>query len=134
MGGAAPGGRMLVAGQDRGTRERLRQILEADGHAVIEVANGVAGVALAMREMPDAVFVELELPALDGREMARRLRTNQDTQNVVLVALVRPGSTGQTPPAPDGEFDALVADPASDEADRLVREVAARAWARRHAA
>ena len=70
---------LLVVDDDETIRELVAAILECRGHAVYTAPHGAKGLSL-LREVPvDLLVTDLDLPLMDGRELARRGR------------LVRPG-------------------------------------------
>ncbi len=67
-------------------RKLARDILGAAGFQTLEAATGAEGIALAAAHVPDVVLVDLRLPDMDGTEVARRLRDDERTARVPLVA------------------------------------------------
>jgi two-component system KDP operon response regulator KdpE len=68
-------------------RRLLRACLERNGYAVVEAANGDAGIGEALRCLPDVVILDLGLPDMDGVDVLERLR---EWSNIpVLVLSVR---------------------------------------------
>ena len=55
-------------------REGIVDLLAGDGHQVVAVGDGVAGVEAGLRDPFDLVVLDLMLPRLDGMEVCRRLR------------------------------------------------------------
>ena len=45
---------------------------------IMEAANGVEGLAVASRERPDIIILDVTMPVMDGTEMLGRLKTNPD--------------------------------------------------------
>ncbi len=91
--GAATGARdedkptiLLIEDNDDG-REMMATMLNAYGYAVREAADGLQGVRLASSSPPDVALVDIGLPGIDGYEVARRLRDNESTQHIKLIAL-----------------------------------------------
>jgi CheY-like chemotaxis protein len=54
---------------------------------VLHAENGKAGVEMAIRERPDLILMDLELPVIDGWEASRQLKSNQLTRNIPIIAL-----------------------------------------------
>ena len=98
-----PRRRILIVEEDSHARELLRMMLEQDRHRVLEAADGVTGVMSALVDQPEIAFVGVDLPQLDGYEVARRIRANQDTQHIYLVALT--GRARDRVPAREAGFD-----------------------------
>jgi DNA-binding NarL/FixJ family response regulator len=68
-------------------RATARAVLEADGFTVVgEAAEGGEALAKAIELQPDLVLLDIQLPDLDGIEVARRLCANGDSPAVVLVS------------------------------------------------
>lgn len=66
--------RVLVVEDNADASFALRSLLELDGHAVASAADGEQGLALLLRERPQAAIVDIGLPGLSGYELARRSR------------------------------------------------------------
>jgi two-component system, cell cycle response regulator DivK len=66
----------------------LKMWLELDGRfEVLHAENGKAGVEMAIRERPDLILMDLELPVIDGWEASRQLKSNQLTRHIPIIAL-----------------------------------------------
>ena len=65
----------------------LKTRLERRGYEVLVATDGVQGIAIARKERPDLILMDLGLPFLDGWEAARRLKSSPDTQSIPIVAL-----------------------------------------------
>ena len=65
---------ILVADDNLTSRELMRVVLEASGHRVVEATNGREALDLIHREPPDVVFLDLQMPVLDGFCVVRQLR------------------------------------------------------------
>ena len=67
-------------------RDLVVQLLE-DDYEVIEAVNGEEAVALAGRERPDLILMDLSLPVMDGWEATRQIKANDDLKSVPVIAL-----------------------------------------------
>lgn len=83
--------RVLHIEDDPRNRLLVRKLLAADGHEVIDAADGLEGVRLAIAQRPDIVLVDLNIPGLDGFEVTLRLRTEASLQGVPIVAITAEG-------------------------------------------
>jgi CheY-like chemotaxis protein len=54
---------------------------------VLTAEDGEKGCAMAISELPDIIFMDLETPALDGWEAARRLKGSPQTRDIPIIAL-----------------------------------------------
>jgi CheY-like chemotaxis protein len=79
--------RVLHIEDDPRNRLLVRKLLLAEGHEVVDAADGVEGVRLALAERPDLVLVDINLPGLDGYEVTLRLRTEAALARVPIIAI-----------------------------------------------
>ena len=61
--------------------------LKKRGFAVSVAVDGAKGVAVAQRERPDIIIMDLHLPVLDGFEATRRLKADPATSAIPVIAL-----------------------------------------------
>ena len=61
--------------------------LEKNGFRVVTAGDGISALAMARREKPDLVILDLLLPGMDGREVCRELRRQSDVPIIMLTAL-----------------------------------------------
>ena len=78
-------GLVLVIEDDRSIAELVGLYLRRDGFGVHVEADGTAGLAAVRRLRPVAVVLDVGLPGLDGVEVCRRLRAEQDWTPVLFV-------------------------------------------------
>lgn len=83
--------RILHIEDDARNRLLVRKLLQADGHEVIDAADGLEGVRFALEKRPDLILVDINLPGLDGFEVTLRLRAEQSIQGVPIVAITAEG-------------------------------------------
>jgi len=78
--------RILVAEDDRKQADLIRRYLERDGHRATVVHDGRAAIDRVRRCSPDLLVLDLTLPAVDGLDVCRTLRSERDVPIVVLTA------------------------------------------------
>ncbi|MFO0758249.1 MAG: hybrid sensor histidine kinase/response regulator [Byssovorax sp.] len=83
--------RILHIEDDPANRLLVRKLLQNAGYEVIDAADGLEGVRLALAEPPDLVLVDLNIPGLDGFEVALRLRGEPALSGVPIVAITAEG-------------------------------------------
>jgi two-component system, NtrC family, nitrogen regulation response regulator NtrX len=81
-----PKSRILVIDDESAIRDSLKMTLEYEGYDVIGAATGQEGLALAEREAPDLVLLDVKMPGMDGIEVLERLRSMNDALPVVVVS------------------------------------------------
>ncbi len=62
-------------------------ILVSHGYEVVAAADGESGIARAVREQPDLILLDIQLPAMDGYEVASRLTSTPATAAIPIVAV-----------------------------------------------
>ncbi len=82
-----PEGGVLVIDDDADTRARIRTLLERDGWAVTEAADGREGLALFATARPGVVLLDLTMPVMDGFSVLAELRARPDGADVPVVVL-----------------------------------------------
>jgi two-component system, OmpR family, response regulator MprA len=79
-------GRVLVVEDDQEIADVLRRTLRQEGHEVRSAGDGEQALTAAAEFMPDVVILDLGLPKLDGVEVLRRLRADDDVPVLILTA------------------------------------------------
>jgi DNA-binding NarL/FixJ family response regulator len=78
---------VLIVDDHDGFRESASALLEAEGFSVVgAVADGDAALAAVERLRPEVVVLDVQLPDLDGFEVAERLSATPQSPSVVLVS------------------------------------------------
>ncbi|HEY2555925.1 MAG TPA: response regulator [Diaminobutyricibacter sp.] len=98
--------RVLIADDEQAIRLMCRVNLELDGIEVIEAADGVEAVGLALARQPDVAILDIRMPLLDGWQVADRLRASPATSAVALIFLT--AETGDDAKARARERGALL--------------------------
>jgi twitching motility two-component system response regulator PilH len=77
---------LLLVDDDKHAREGYQAYLSGHGFNVHAFEGGIDAMAAAKAEAPDIVVLDLELPDVDGWEVARRLKSDARTRNVPIIA------------------------------------------------
>jgi len=62
-------------------------MLEKHGYEVVQARDGREGIELAGRVKPDLILLDIQLPIMDGNEVARRLKADAETSDIPIVAV-----------------------------------------------
>src|SRR5882757_2094885 len=81
-----PKSRILVIDDEAAIRDSLRMTLEYEGYEFLGAATGQEGLAVAEREAPDLVLLDVKMPGIDGIEVLERLRNMNETVPVIVVS------------------------------------------------
>ena len=79
--------RVLVVDDEPAIRTICAEHLRVDGCEVLEASNGQEALELALAAAPDLMLVDVNMPLLDGFELAQALRADERTSRVPLVFL-----------------------------------------------
>ena len=78
--------RILVIDDEASIRDSLRVTLEYADYEVIGAATGQDGLALAERESPDLVLLDIKMPGTDGMEVLNRLHARDETLPIIMIS------------------------------------------------
>ena len=113
--------RVLLVDDYPDAREMYTEYLEFSGYEVIGAGNGLEALQRAVDASPDIILMDLSLPVMDGWEATRRLKADQRTASIPVVALTGHALAGISEGAKKAGCDAFVTKPCLPE--DLVREI-----------
>lgn len=79
--------RILYVEDNFQNKRLVRKILTAKGFEVLEADDGLTGVEMAAKEMPDLILMDISLPGIDGVEATQRIKAQGSTTHIPIVAL-----------------------------------------------
>ena len=77
--------KILVSDDDQNVRLLTRQCLEAEGMIVVEAADGHETLDVFVRERPDLVFLDVEMPGMTGLEVCERIRQLPQGESIPIM-------------------------------------------------
>lgn len=77
--------RILIVDDSPTETYRFKEILERNGHQVLEATNGADGVAVARAELPDLVLMDVVMPGINGFQATRQITKGADTAHIPVV-------------------------------------------------
>jgi two-component system, NtrC family, nitrogen regulation response regulator NtrX len=78
--------KILIIDDEKNIRLTLRDILEDEGHHVLEAGTGEDGLALLKNENVDLVLLDVRLPGMDGIEVLKGIREIDETLDVIMIS------------------------------------------------
>jgi PAS domain S-box-containing protein len=87
MGGQHSGPQVLVVEDDAMQAMKLEALLQASGCTVGIATNGREALTMMEEAHPDIVVSDIVMPEMDGYEMCKRIRANQDFKGVAVILL-----------------------------------------------
>ena len=105
--------RILVVDDSRESAETLAMVLRSMGQEATSLHDGRAAIEWVLADQPDAVFMDIAMPGLDGYEVAQRLREYPELHEVVLIALTGYGQQDDRRRALEAGFNFHLTKPTS---------------------
>lgn len=99
------GARILVIEDNPINMELMSYLLGAWGHQVIAAEDGTRGIAAARAERPDMIICDVQMPGLDGYEVARIIKADPAIADVPLLAVTAYAMLGDAEKAFAAGFD-----------------------------
>jgi len=85
---------VLLVEDNEKNRKLLRDVLQATGCRTIEAGSGEEAIRLAGEELPELVLMDIQLPGIDGTTALQRLRADERTAGIPVVALTAQAMRG----------------------------------------
>ncbi len=86
--------RLLLVEDHEEIWDFLSRRLSRRGYAVSVATDGQAGLDDAMRELPNLILLDMNLPLIDGWTVARTLKDSPDTARIPIIALTAHAMSG----------------------------------------
>lgn len=77
----------LIIEDNDDNMELISFILEKNGYATLRAVRGEQGVAMALEHLPDFIILDIQLPDIDGLEVAKRIRASKIDGTIPIVAM-----------------------------------------------
>jgi CheY-like chemotaxis protein len=121
--------RILVVDDKATSRELLRTVLEKNGYAISEAADGGEAIEKARAESPDLILLDLQMPVRNGYEVLHELRQDPRYATLPIIALTASAMQGDREKALAAGFTAYLTKPVTlahlrDEVQRLLSKSA----------
>ena len=109
------GARILVIEDNPPNLELMSYLLRAFGHEVLSACDGEAGIETARREAPDVIVCDIQIPKINGLEVARRLKSHPSLRKIPLVAVTAFAMVGDRDKVLSAGFDGYIPKPIAPE-------------------
>ena len=101
--------------------ELMSYLLKAFGYATLSAADGLTGLELARSRQPQLILCDIQLPGIDGFEVARRLKQDGRLREIPLVAITALAMVGDRERVLAAGFDGYIPKPIT--ADTFVKDI-----------
>jgi two-component system, cell cycle response regulator DivK len=117
-----PGDALVLVVEDyQDAREMYSAYLQFSGYRVAEATDGLEAIEKTIELMPDIILMDLALPKIDGWEATKRLKSDERTRHIPIVALTGHALAGFAEGAREAGCDSFVTKPCLPDA--LVAEI-----------
>ncbi|NVM04697.1 MAG: response regulator [Candidatus Helarchaeota archaeon] len=79
--------KVLVVENDAKIRDVIGIYLKKEGFNVLQTDNGIEALSIIKKEKPGLIILDIMLPGLSGYEVCKRIKTNEETKNTIIVIL-----------------------------------------------
>jgi CheY-like chemotaxis protein len=86
--------KILLVEDNEMNRDMLSRRLTRKGYDVVIATDGLQGVDMAVAEAPDLILMDMSLPVIDGWEATRRVKQNEATRCIPVIALTAHAMAG----------------------------------------
>ena len=97
--------KLLLVEDNEINRDMLSRRLERRGYEVVLAVNGQDGIEVARAQKPDLILMDMSMPVLDGWEATRRLKADDGTAAIPVIALTAHAMTGDEAKAKEAGCD-----------------------------
>jgi two-component system cell cycle response regulator DivK len=105
------GERVLVVEDNEKNMKLVRDVLQASGYTTLEATTGEEAVELALSQAPALVLMDVQLPGIDGVEALDRLRDDERTASIPVLALTAQAMRGDREQFLEAGFDGYLSKP-----------------------
>jgi two-component system, cell cycle response regulator DivK len=123
------GEQILVVEDNAKSMTLLRDVLRATGYRTLEASTAKQALLLATEHRPALVLMDIRLPDMDGVEALGRLRMDERTASIPVVAVTAQAMKGDTERFKEAGFDGYLTKPV--DIDELLATVARHCGGRR---
>ena len=105
--------RILVVEDNKLDMRLLKDILEGSGYETLQAADGLEAIDLAFASLPDLILLDIQLPEISGLEVSRRLKGDDRSRRIPIVAVTAFAMGWHEREALDSGCDGYIAKPIS---------------------
>src|SRR5262245_44980963 len=103
--------RILIIEDNQTNRDLMTFLLQSFGHTPLIARDGAEGLALARREPLDLIICDVQMPVMDGYELARQLKNDPSLRQIPLIAVTALAMVGDRDKVLAAGFNGYIAKP-----------------------
>ena len=105
--------RILIIEDNKTDARLIRDLLERYGYETLQTGDGFEAMKLALECLPDLILMDIQLPEISGLDVTRRLKGDERSQNIPIIAVTALAMGWHEREALDSGCDAYIAKPFS---------------------
>jgi two-component system cell cycle response regulator DivK len=109
--GSAPRGIILIVEDNELNLKLLKDILDFHGYSTVVTGLGAEAFDLAHQHYPDLILLDIQLPDISGTEVARRLKADEQTRAIPIIAVTAFAMPGERTEILNSGCDAYISKP-----------------------
>jgi two-component system, cell cycle response regulator DivK len=113
--------KILIVEDVEMNRDLLVQLLE-DDYQLAEAVDGKQGLEMAVTESPDLILLDISLPEMDGWEVTQRIRQDDRTKHIPIIAVTAHAMAGDEEKAYETGCNGYLSKPIDE--DKLWKQIA----------
>ena len=103
--------RILIVEDNKIDLRLVKDILEAHGYDMLQTGDGLEAIDLAVANLPDLILMDIQLPHMTGLEVTRRLRGDERSRRIPIIAVTAFAMGWHEREALDSGCDAYISEP-----------------------
>jgi two-component system cell cycle response regulator DivK len=103
--------KLLCVEDNIASRKIIRDLFGKKGYVVVEAVDGDEAVAMAERERPDIILMDIQLPKISGYDAARAIKSNPALSHIPIIAVTSYALSGDDQKAYEAGCDGYMAKP-----------------------
>ena len=103
--------RILIVEDNPQNMRLIEMVLKTRGYTLLKATDGEEALDMAMRERPDLIIMDIQLPKMNGLEVTRHLRESPAFSHTPIIALTAYAMKGDRGKFLEGGFDAYLSKP-----------------------
>jgi len=107
--------KILIVEDNEQNRYLMQYMLEQGGYNIVMAKTGAQAFIMAVREKPDLILMDIQLPDMDGLEVTRRIRASEARSRINIVAVTSFAMTGDREKAFEAGCNGYIEKPINPE-------------------
>jgi len=103
--------KILIVDDNQDSRELVVKVLKNKGYEIVEATDGEEAIEKAVGERPDLIMLDISIPKLDGYEVTRRLKSQEQFKGTPIVALTAHAMKGDRAKALEAGCEGYISKP-----------------------